>query len=224
LVEYVYRLSISINLRVNAFKPALFTNLLGKAILEIILLPIKKLFGTFCSMNVEEVLFREAEQFNWPSIFKSFLPARKTLSGVGTAVIAYFLVLLFMHLPKEYWGRLKVDPAVAGIIPIGLLLVFWMKNPGKLIVLKAPSWVGILIAMVVGFALIPVMAQLSLLDGKAEVFKNLFDQLQKGNLGVQGSVSLGPIAILSFLILPLIYSESAVLMYFLIYKFELRFC
>ena len=157
--------------------------------------------------NREEVLFREAEQFHWPSIFKSFLPARKTLSGVGTAVIAYFLVLLFMHLPKEYWGRMRVDPAVAGIIPIGLLLLFWMKNPGKLIVLKAPSWVGVLIAMVVGFALIPVMAQLSLLDGKAEVFKNLFDQLQKGNLGVQGSVSLGPIAILSFLILPLIVNE-----------------
>jgi sodium transport system permease protein len=157
--------------------------------------------------NREEVLFREAEQFHWPSIFKSFLPARKTLSGVGTAVIAYFLVLLFMHLPKEYWGRLKVDPAVAGIIPIGLLLLFWMKNPGKLIVLKAPDMAGILIAMVVGFALIPVMAQLSLLDGKAEVFKNLFDQLQKGNLGTQGSVSLGPIAILSFLILPLIVNE-----------------
>ncbi|MCY2941574.1 MAG: ABC transporter permease subunit [Planctomycetota bacterium] len=155
----------------------------------------------------EEVLFREAEQFHWPSIFKSFLPARKTLSGVGTAVIAYFLVLLFMHLPKEYWGRMRVDPAVAGIIPIGLLLLFWMKNPGKLIVLKAPSWAGILIAMSVGFALIPVMAQLSLLDGKAEVFKNLFDQLQKGNLGAQGSVSLGPIAILSFLILPLIVNE-----------------
>jgi len=39
------------------------------------------------------------------------------------------------------------------------------------------------------------------------VFKNLFDQLQKGNLGTQGSVSLGPIAILSFLILPLIVNE-----------------
>jgi sodium transport system permease protein len=157
--------------------------------------------------NREEVLFREAEPFHWPSIFKSFLPARKTLSGVGTAVIAYFLALLFMHLPKEYWGRLRVDPAVAGIIPIGLLLLFWMKNPGQLIAWRTPGWAGILIAMVVGFALIPVMAQLSLLDGKAEVFKNLFDQLQKGNLGAQGSVSLGPIVILSFLILPLIVNE-----------------
>ena len=157
--------------------------------------------------NREEVLFREAEPFHWPSIFKSFLPARKTLSGVGTAVIAYFLVLLFMHLPKEYWGRIRVDPSVAGIIPIGLLLLFWMRNPSKLIVLKAPSWAGFLIAMVVGFALIPVMAQLSLLDGKAEVFKNLFDQLQKGNLGTQSSVSLGPIAILGFLVLPLFVNE-----------------
>jgi sodium transport system permease protein len=157
--------------------------------------------------NREEVLFREAEQFHWPSIFKSLIPSRKTLSGVGTAVIAYFLVLLFIHLPKEYWGRLRVDPAVAGIIPIGLLLLFWMKNPGQLIAWRTPGWAGILIAMVVGFALIPVMAQLSLLDGKAEVFKNLFDQLQKGNLGAQGSVSLGPIVILSFLILPLIVNE-----------------
>lgn len=157
--------------------------------------------------NREEVLFREAEPFHWPSIFKSFLPARKTLSGVGTAVIAYFLVLLFMHLPKEYWGRLRVDPAVAGIIPIGLLMLFWMRNPSKLIALRTPSWTGISIAMVVGFALIPVMAQLSLLDGKAEVFKNLFDQLQKGNIGTQGSVSLGPIAILGFLVLPLFVNE-----------------
>jgi len=157
--------------------------------------------------NREEVLFREAEPFHWPSIFKSFLPARKTLSGVGTAVIAYFLALLFMHLPKEYWGRLRVDPAVAGIIPIGLLLLFWMKNPGQLIAWRTPGWAGILIAMVVGFALIPVMAQLSLLDGKAEVFKNLFDQLQKGNLGAQGSVSLGPITILGFLVLPLFVNE-----------------
>lgn len=157
--------------------------------------------------NREEVLFREAEQFHWPSIFKSLFPSRKTLSGVGTAVIAYFLVLLFMHLPKEYWGRLRVDTAVAGIIPIGFLLLFWMKNPSQLIAWRTPGWAGILIAMVVGFALIPVMAQLSLLDGKAEVFKNLFDQLQKGNLGDRAAVNFGPITILGFLILPLFVNE-----------------
>lgn len=157
--------------------------------------------------NREEVLFREAEQFHWPSIFKSFLPSRKTCSGVGTAMIAYFMVLLFMHLPKEYWGRMRVDPAIAGIIPVGLLLLFWMKRPGQLLVWKSPGWSGILMALIVGMALIPVMAQLSLLDGKAEVFKNLFDQLQKGNLGDKGAIDLGPFAILGFLLLPLIVNE-----------------
>lgn len=157
--------------------------------------------------NCEEVLFREAEQFHWPSIFKSFLPSRKTCSSVGVAVIAYFLVLLFMHLPKEYWGRIRIDPAVAGIIPIGLLLMFYMKNPGQLILWKSPRWPAILMALVVGMALIPVMAQLSLLDGKAELFKNLFDQLQKGNLGDRAAVNFGPIVILGFLLLPLLVNE-----------------
>jgi sodium transport system permease protein len=157
--------------------------------------------------NREEVLFREAEQFHWPSIFKSFLPSRKTCSSVGVAVIAYFMVLLFMHLPKEYWGRMRIDPAVAGIIPIGLLLLLYMKNPGQLILWKSPRWPAILMALVVGMALIPVMAQLSLLDGKAEVFKNLFDQLQKGNLGDRAAVNFGPITILGFLLLPLIVNE-----------------
>lgn len=157
--------------------------------------------------NREEVLFREAEQFHWPSIFKSFLPSRKTTSGVGTSVIAYFMVLLFVHFPREYWSWMKVDPAVAGIIPIAVLLMFYMKNPGQLIVWKSPGLPGVFIALVVGLALIPVMAQLSLLDGKAEVFKNLFEQLQKGNLGGQGAVNLGPFAIFGFLILPLIVSE-----------------
>lgn len=157
--------------------------------------------------NCEEVLFREAEQFHWPSIFKSFLPSRKTCSSVGVAVIAYFLVLLFMHLPKEYWGRIRIDPAVAGIIPIGLLLMFYMKNPRQLILWKSPMWPAILMALVVGMALIPVMAQLSLLDGKAELFKNLFDQLQKGNLGDRAAVNFGPITILGFLLLPLLINE-----------------
>ena len=157
--------------------------------------------------NREEVLFREAEQFHWPSIFKSFLPSRKTCSSVGVAVIAYFMVLLFMHLPKEYWNRMRVDPAIAGIIPIGLLLLFYMKNPGQLILWKSPRWPAILMALVVGMALIPVMAQLSLLDGKAEVFKNLFDQLQKGNLGDRAAVNFGPITILGFLLLPLLVNE-----------------
>jgi len=157
--------------------------------------------------NREEVLFREAEQFHWPSVFKSFLPSRKTSSGVGTAVFAYFMVLLFVHLPKEYWGRMRLDPAVAGIFPIGLLLMFYMKSPGQLIVWKSPRLPGMLIALVVGLALIPVMAQLSLLDGKAEVFENLFEQLQRGNLGEKGAVNLGPFAILGFLILPLIVNE-----------------
>lgn len=157
--------------------------------------------------NCEEVLFREAEQFHWPSIFKSFLPSRKTCSSVGVAVIAYFLVLLFMHLPKEYWGRIRIDPAVAGIIPIGLLLIIYMKNPGQLILWKSPRWPAILMALVVGMALIPVMAQLSLLDGKAELFKNLFDQLQKGNLGDRAAVNFGPIAILGFLLFPLLVNE-----------------
>ena len=157
--------------------------------------------------NREEVLFREAEQFHWPSILKSFLPSRKTASGVGTAVIAYFMVLLFVHLPREYWGWMRVDPAVAGIIPISILLMFYMKNPGQLIVWKSPGLPGILMALVVGLALIPVMAQLSLLDGKAEVFKNLFEQLQKGNLGGQGAVNLGPFAIFGLLILPLVVNE-----------------
>lgn len=157
--------------------------------------------------NCEEVLFREAEQFHWPSIFKSFLPSRKTCSSVGVAVIAYFMVLLFIHLPKEYWGRMRIDPAVAGIIPIGLLLLFYMKNPGQLIAWKSPRWPAILVALVVGMALIPVMAQLSLLDGKAELFKNLFDQLQKGNLGDRAAVNFGPITILGFLLLPLLINE-----------------
>lgn len=157
--------------------------------------------------NREEVLFREAEQFHWPSIFKSFLPSRKTCSSVGVAVIAYFMVLLFMHLPKEYWGRMRIDPAVAGIIPIGLLLLFYMKNPGQLIAWKSPRWPAILMALVVGMALIPVMAQLSLLDGKAELFKNLFDQLQKGNLGDRAAVNFGPITIVGFLLLPLLINE-----------------
>ena len=157
--------------------------------------------------NREEVLFREAEQFHWPSVFKSFLPSRKTCSSVGVAVIAYFMVLLFMHLPKEYWGRMRIDPAIAGIIPIGLLLLFYMKNPGQLILWKSPGWLAILMASVVGFALIPVMAQLSLLDGKAEVYKNLFEQLQKGELGDRVAVNLGPMAILGFLLLPLLVNE-----------------
>lgn len=157
--------------------------------------------------NREEVLFREAEQFHWPSVFKSFLPSRKTCSSVGVAVIAYFMVLLFMHLPKEYWGRMRIDPAIAGIIPISLLLLFYMKNPGQLILWKSPGWLAILMASVVGFALIPVMAQLSLLDGKAEVYKNLFEQLQKGELGDRVAVNLGPMAILGFLLLPLLVNE-----------------
>jgi hypothetical protein len=46
-----------------------------------------------------------------------------------------------------------------------------------------------------------------LLDGKAEVFKNLFDQLQKGNLGDRAAVNFGPITILGFLLLPLLVNE-----------------
>ncbi len=157
--------------------------------------------------NREEVLFREAEQFHWPSIFKSFFPSRKTCSSVGVAVIAYFLVLLFMHLPKDFWGRIKIDPSVAGIIPVGLLLLLWMKNPAQVIVFKSPGWMGGVMALVIGLALIPVMGQLSLLDGKAEVFKNLFDQLQKGNLGARGVVNLGPFAILGFVLFPLLVNE-----------------
>lgn len=157
--------------------------------------------------NREEVLFREAEQFYWPSILKALLPSKKTCSGVGTAVIAYFVVLIFIHLPKEYWSRLRVDPAVAGIIPIALLLLLYMKNPNQLMAWKSPGFPGVLMALVVGFALIPVMAQLSLIDGKAEVFKNLYDQLQNGDLGGKGTITFGPFAVIGFLILPLIVNE-----------------
>lgn len=157
--------------------------------------------------NREEVLFREAEQFHWPSIFKSILPAHKTASGIGVALVAYFLVLLLGHLSKNLLAGFKVDPSVAGIIPIGLLLCFWMKSPNSLIIFKSPGWLGISVALVVGLALIPVTTQLSLFDGKAEVFKNLFDELQRGNFGGRGVIDMGPFSIMGLLLLPLIVSE-----------------
>ncbi|MEY4190181.1 MAG: hypothetical protein RIR17_917, partial [Planctomycetota bacterium] len=157
--------------------------------------------------NREEVLFREAEQFHWPSIFKSILPAHKTASGIGVALVAYFLVLLLGHLSKNLLAGFKVDPSVAGIIPIGLLLCFWMKSPVSLIIFKSPGWLGISVALVVGLALIPVTTQLSLFDGKAEVFKNLFDELQRGNFGGRGVIDMGPFSIMGLLLLPLIVNE-----------------
>jgi len=155
----------------------------------------------------EDVLFREAEQFHWPTIFKGLKPSRKTLPSIGVAIISYSIILIFVNFSKTFSMQMGCDPSVVAIVPIGLIVFGWMRKPTELISWKTPATSGIVIAILIGLALIPVMTQLSLLEGKTELLKNLFDELVKGNLVEKSKFDIGPVSVVGFLLLPLIVVE-----------------
>ncbi|MEY4395113.1 MAG: hypothetical protein RL595_2362 [Planctomycetota bacterium] len=155
----------------------------------------------------EEVLFREAELFNWQSLVRKLLPLRSLGESFGFGLAGLLLVIATMFLPGlGYWQSKGIDPVVAGLVPVIFLSMGWGIAPARSLAVTSWSWKYLFLGMGTGVLLMPLLAEiqlrLNLLSGWKELIQNLG---QKGKLNLPATMTLGNYY--GFVLLPIMARE-----------------